>query len=1046
MTQVFISYSRKDRLLAGKFTESLNQSELETWIDWEDIPATADWLDQIHQGIERSDGFLFLLSPDSVASKVCRQEVDHAVQNAKRLIPIVIRDVDAGLVHPALAKVNWIYCREQDDFDRALEKTLSAIRTDLAWVEFHRRLQVRALEWEKRADPSLLLRGRDLREAEERLALVGQKDPQPTDLQRQYALTSRRRESQTRNSVLVAVVITLVALSLLSVFANNQRILARNNEGTAIANQNAASTAKVSAQNQEGTAVANSQLALARQLAAQSQLLAGGSGQQMMQSALLAVESVRHYPTLEGDQAVRRNWVLFPELLQSMHNDESVKKILFSPDGKLLISAAGVIARVWDVATGKEISRKEYRDLVNDVAISPDNRLVASASGNVIDVWEALTGKDEIRLQHDNQVLSVSFDQDGKMIVSSSADGIARVWNVSAGEEISRMLHNGVGGGAAFSPDGKYVVSAGFDKVQVWEAATGRPVSQISPAGYVFKSVFSPDGRYVASSGDYAALVWDAATGEEVAHIAHASGMPAISFSPNGQWVASGSGDGVWQLWEASTGVLIARGVHDLSAGNDPVLGSVQSLAFSPDGELLLTGSEDGTGRIWEARTGRELLRLAADDYYGADDVIDPFVNTVAFSPDGQLAAFGNGDGLIRIWRNESDAAAMRNTLDYDPNSSIAFSPDEDKMAYMGTDGAVHIWDLGTNSEVIRLPVPSSSGQASPYYYIEQVVFSSDGDRVMYSGSYEPTQIWDLASRREIATIPNYPVTVFSSNGDWIVSTGDDQAIDIWQTRDGKKINRIPVGDTVDLLTISSDGKLVAAETAPGVRVWDVTNGREVSSFQPSGYLTQLAFNPDGNWIVTGSDDGTLTVWEPRDGTKVTSVNHDSILKFVFSPNGRYLAAGSGVHSFDGTDNHGTLSVSDTVSRTETVQIAFDAEVQNLLFSPDGNSIVSFGQSNIARIWDASTGTELSRITEGGTYDYIRTVSFSPSGKWVVTGSDLGLKVWPWHPEDLTSGLCSRLPRNLTHEEWKLFLGNEPYRATCPNLPVEPESTPTPSP
>src|SRR5512138_389103 len=144
MTRVFISYSRKDKPFAGKLTDHLEKSQLETWIDWEDIPPTADWLDQIHKGIEGSDGFLFLLSPDSVASKVCGQEVDHAVQNGKRLIPIVARDINANDVHPALGKVNWIYCRETDNFDEAVTKTLNAIRTDLAWVEFHRRLQVRA--------------------------------------------------------------------------------------------------------------------------------------------------------------------------------------------------------------------------------------------------------------------------------------------------------------------------------------------------------------------------------------------------------------------------------------------------------------------------------------------------------------------------------------------------------------------------------------------------------------------------------------------------------------------------------------------------------------------------------------------------------------------------------------------------------------------------------------------------------------------------------------------------------------------------------------
>ncbi|GEM_PF-6058928 len=250
MTNIFISYSRKDKAFAGRLTEALQKSELETWIDWEDIPPTADWMDQIHKGIEKADGFLFLLSPDSVASKVCRQEVDHAVKNGKRLIPIVARDVNPNDVHPALAKVNWIYCREDDDFDGAVDKILSAIRMDLSWVEAHKRLQVRALEWGKRKERSLLLHGNDLREAEEMLSTAGQKDPQPTDLQRRYVLESRRRESRTRNIILTISAIVVVCLACATAISIGSSIHATNQA-------NIASTARAVAEDERLIALSN---------------------------------------------------------------------------------------------------------------------------------------------------------------------------------------------------------------------------------------------------------------------------------------------------------------------------------------------------------------------------------------------------------------------------------------------------------------------------------------------------------------------------------------------------------------------------------------------------------------------------------------------------------------------------------------------------------------------------------------------------------------------------------------------------------------------
>jgi WD40 repeat protein len=1038
MTRVFISYSRKDKPFTAKFTGTLNKSDLETWIDWEDIPATADWLDQIHTGIEQSDGFLFLLSPDSIASDICRREVDHAVQNAKRLIPIVVRDVDANKVHPALAKVNWIYCREQDDFDSAIEKTSKAIRTDLAWVEFHRRLQVRALEWEKRRDSSFLLRGRDLREAEEQLVLVGQKDPWPTDLQRQYTLSSRRGESRTRNRILVIGAVILAALFILSVFANNQRILAQNNEGTAIANAQVASTEKVNAENQQATAVANADLALARQLAAQSQLLVAESGPGMVQSGLLAVESLRRYPTIEGDQVLKRNFLLFPQPISSMHHNgdlqNDVWKIAFSPDGKFLVSGSSdKTARVWNTTTGNEISYIQHDDTVVNVAFSPDGRSVVSSGGSSIYVWEAINGSKIHTLLHDGTVNSVEFSADGKTIISGSSDGTARVWNAVTGQAISQIKHDGIVWDVALSKDGKYAVSGGNDNARVWDAATGTEVAQMNPAGRVFSVVFSPDGKYVASAGEDMSRVWESDTGEEISHIKQAGNILKIAFSPDWRSVASGSTDGTLLVWDAGTGNEIARSAHDWIGTNDPVMGAINALEFSPDGKFILTGSIDGTGRIWEAQTGTEIVRLAADEYYGAEDVVNGFVNTVVFSPDGKHAAIGNNNGLIRIWKIDTDMELKLMDIGYNTTSNnIALSPDGSKIAYGDDD--LHIWDLLMDSETVRT-FPSGD-------IIWMVGFNSDGKRVFSTGLNNMAKIWDAATGQKISAIKYQDIIAFSSTGDWAVSREEDDTVRIWNTGTGNEINRITIGNQISSLAISLDGKRIATGSANAASIWEVATGREVLQIGTSDFGTQVAFSPDGKWIV----DSTVRILESASGKEVARVNHNNpVYSVAFSSDSRYMASGSAELVPLGA-THGTMIIWDTVTQKETAHISYDSDIYSVVFSPDGKWITSYGTSNIARIFNVSTGMEIGRITHEA-YGYINGLSFSPDGKLIFTrGTDGLLKMWLWRPEDMISDLCNRLPRNLTRTEWNFYIGNEPYRATCTNLPLELELPPTPSP
>src|SRR5215208_4558587 len=191
MTSLFISYSRKDMEAARRLTEAFKGQELEFWIDWEGIPPTVDWWNAIEKGIEEADIFLFLISPDSAKSKVCQQEIDHAIKNGKRLVPVVLRDIKGDEAPPHLSPLNWIFLRDNDDFNFAFGKLITAIKTDYAWVQIHRRLQVRALEWERgNKDNSFLLRGKDLEDAQAELVKNVGKSPIPTDLQAEYVLLS----------------------------------------------------------------------------------------------------------------------------------------------------------------------------------------------------------------------------------------------------------------------------------------------------------------------------------------------------------------------------------------------------------------------------------------------------------------------------------------------------------------------------------------------------------------------------------------------------------------------------------------------------------------------------------------------------------------------------------------------------------------------------------------------------------------------------------------------------------------------------------------
>jgi hypothetical protein len=84
MSDVFISYSRRDIDFVRHLFDQLTARDREAWADWQDIPPTADWLAGIYSGIEAANTFLFAISPDSAVSEICTLEIEPAVKDHKR--------------------------------------------------------------------------------------------------------------------------------------------------------------------------------------------------------------------------------------------------------------------------------------------------------------------------------------------------------------------------------------------------------------------------------------------------------------------------------------------------------------------------------------------------------------------------------------------------------------------------------------------------------------------------------------------------------------------------------------------------------------------------------------------------------------------------------------------------------------------------------------------------------------------------------------------------------------------------------------------------
>ena len=233
MADVFVSYSRSDSELVNRLVERLRERGKDVWVDVEGIRDAEVFPAALRRAVEGSDGFVFVISPDSVASPFCEQEVDHAVELNKRIVPLAFRSVPDEQVPEGIRVRNWIPVGD-GDFDAGVERLVQALDTDLEWDRAHTHWLLKAIEWDESGrDRSFLLRGSELAAAEGWLASSADKDPGPTALQQEYVYASRGASTRRQRTLAGASLLVAAVSVALLVFALISRHDAVNERTTA---------------------------------------------------------------------------------------------------------------------------------------------------------------------------------------------------------------------------------------------------------------------------------------------------------------------------------------------------------------------------------------------------------------------------------------------------------------------------------------------------------------------------------------------------------------------------------------------------------------------------------------------------------------------------------------------------------------------------------------------------------------------------------------------------------------------------------------------
>ncbi|MDE0682738.1 MAG: sigma-70 family RNA polymerase sigma factor, partial [Candidatus Poribacteria bacterium] len=709
----------------------------------------------------------------------------------------------------------------------------------------------------------------------------------------------------------------------------------------------------------------------------------GGTSSQQPNDVSASVAEV------ESDETVKNHahWKL-PKAAKARFGKGGVTTLQFSPDGTLLAVGSHIGVWLYDVETGEEKSLFTS-GMCEALSFSPDGRFLSiSSAETLIQLWEIATEREVplIDLYGDASVLR--FSSDGKTLIGLYGSGHAAITrlNIENGKGKTKHLKTGLFGIGLFSSedfDGVYAMTS--DKIaigkqsgmiQLWDVATrkklstlrghvdlplqplNKPVHRMFKNNWVLAVAFSPDGTRLASgSTDMTVRLWNTTGGKDSMTLQkHTGPTNVLAFSPDGKMLASGSTDKTVQLWNTTTGEPLTTLTGHING--------ITALAFSPDGRTLVSGSTDGTIRFWQTATGDPADTLIAGH--------TQFIKAATFFPDR---------------RGEVTLKKSAETPKQKPSSKNPL------LVSAAFNGEITFWDVETSQRrgEVTSPLRQNSGHRDWY---SAVAFSPDGTKLV-SAAADGTIVFG-----------GFPIG-FSS-------TKPDNLIRLTDVSTGDELATLQRGSSELIFSPDDRTKTVAITSSGAIRLWNTETGDElvipIHDDLPLGFhhnvptVLAVAFSPDGRWLVSGTTEGEIRMWDVATGeplavfSELTEPMEREHLRHIsalaFSSDRALLAAGTPtqLHLWDVRTGHKLFSVSTVHKRGWRTYHDYP---KPLVFSPDGAILVNGHGSGTIQLWDVKTGDRIAALD--GHTQQVETLKFSPDAETLVsTAQDGTIFLWDW--------------------------------------------------
>jgi WD40 repeat protein/serine/threonine protein kinase len=492
--------------------------------------------------------------------------------------------------------------------------------------------------------------------------------------------------------------------------------------------------------------------------------------------------------------------------------------------------------------------------------------------------------------------------------------------------------------------------------------------------GPVNSIVVSQDGsKFLVACGDGSAILCDSSTGASIGKpLSHGGAVQAVAIAPNATRIATGGQNGSVRLWDTAT----------LEPVGEPVQhekGLV--MAFSTDSARLITGGNDGAVRLWDAETGESLGK--AFQYESESKQLS--VQAVVCCPEGARAVLRVDSLSYQMFDVDRSAPTGPPAKLARWAMAVAISPDGKQFATADGGGNICVWDGATGRPVIE-PIKYGGG-------IFALAFNRKGSHIISCGLTRMALIWDIISGEPIGAPMRQRSTVtaaaFKPDGTSVMTGNEEGLVQQWDL-----IERTHVGKTLDKdgqicgATFCLNGLWILTQNDSSVQFRDATTGEFIGKpIHCSERIRLTALSPDSSCLVTqkGKYDARLKLWNVTTGQPVGELYHPNPHCVVFSPDCSRVLTG-------GEDNVARLWDASTLKCIAEFNQHRDV-VDAVAFSPDGSQFLTGSYDGTTQLWDAATfepvGEPLIYQSE------VKSAVFSPDGTRILIGyADGTIQLW----------------------------------------------------